>query len=77
MEPASFVVGLFLGLAIVFAANVIHEAWSNAVFSPEAQQMLDCMNDCSNAGDFGSPEFNACVNRCLIRKRGGAPMRGQ
>jgi len=75
MEPLSFFVGLMLGIAIVGVADIIHEAWSNAIFSPDLSGMINCMNDCSSAGDFGSPEFNACVNRCLIRKRGGVPAR--
>jgi len=78
MEPLSFFVGLGAGLLIAavlvwWKHRKANAASSSAIFSPEAQQMVECMNDCSSAGDFGSPEFNSCVNRCLIRKRGGAP----
>jgi hypothetical protein len=58
-------VGVVVGLGIV----VIVLVTTQAVFSPAAQAVLQCMAGCAQKHKFGTPEFDKCVDECVNSKR--------
>jgi hypothetical protein len=43
------------------------------VLTPLQQELVICMDTCSERFAFGSDEFNACVDACMKKKRAEKP----